>query len=154
KWIACMVRKFKATNFYMQALLVRLEDGTEIGFGPDTWTYVRQLAWAKDNRGLVINGMMVDSPLCARQLWRLSYPEGEATKLTDDLLNYDGVNLAAQSNSLVTSTSERISRIWLLTRKNLDEAKQTNSLLSDNFSEEFGMNWTPDRQIVYSSYQS
>ena len=154
RWIACMVRRFKAANFYMQALLVRLEDNREIAFGPDTWTYVGQIAWMKDNRGLVINGMTVDSPLCARQLWRLSYPEGEATKLTDDIINYDGVNLALQSNSLVTSTAERVSRIWLVNGKNPDEAKPIDSVLSDNFSQEFGMSWTPDGQIVYGSYQS
>src|SRR5215813_14553491 len=103
-----MVRKFKATNFYMYFFFFKQKTAYEIAFGPDTWVNVGQFAWRKDNRGLVINGMMLDSPLCARQLWQLSYPEGEATKLTDDLINYDGVNLAAQANSLVTSTSERI----------------------------------------------
>ena len=154
KWIACMMRKFKATKFYLQAMLVRPEDGTERAFGPDIWANAGQLSWRKDNRGLMINGMMLGSPLCACQLWQLSYPEGEPSKLTDDLINYEGVNLAAQANLLVTSTSERISKIWLVNGKNPDEAKPIDSVLSDNFSQEYGINWTPDRQIVYGSYQS
>jgi eukaryotic-like serine/threonine-protein kinase len=154
KLITCAVRQLKATSFYMQVVTVRVEDGQETLLGPGDWENVEQIAWFKDNTGVVVSGMRLGSPFFGDQLWQLSYPEGNATQVTDDLISYEGASIANRSTLLITSRSERISKIWLASAGNPDDAKPINSAMSDNYSEAFGLNWTPDNQLVYGSYKS
>ena len=47
------------------------------------------------------------------QLWRMSYPDGRVSPLTNDLSSYVGADLAADRNSLVTSRSDTRVGIWI-----------------------------------------
>jgi Tol biopolymer transport system component len=47
------------------------------------------------------------------QLWRCSYPGGELSRLTNDLISYSQVSLTADRSSLVTTRSDRRTAIWV-----------------------------------------
>ena len=47
------------------------------------------------------------------QLWRFSYPGGEVSRLTNDLISYGHVSLTADGGSLVTTRSDRRTAIWV-----------------------------------------
>ncbi len=47
------------------------------------------------------------------QLWRMSYPDGAVSRLTNDVNSYLGAGLDADRNSLVTSRSEMRAAIWV-----------------------------------------
>ena len=47
------------------------------------------------------------------QLWRMSYPDGAVSRLTNDVNSYLGAGLDADRSSLVTSRSEMRAAIWL-----------------------------------------
>ena len=55
------------------------------------------------------------------QLWRMSYPDGAVSRLTNDLNSYLGVSLDGDRNSLVTSRSDTRAALWV------GEAAGTNS---------------------------
>jgi Tol biopolymer transport system component/DNA-binding winged helix-turn-helix (wHTH) protein len=152
KMIACAVRTLNLPTCYFQAMTVRVEDSKETPLGPDRWADIGQIAWLDNNRGILVSAFRQEEPFFGSQLWYIAYPGGEITKLTDDLISYEGVSLANHSQRLVTSTLERISRIWLLKDGKSDTAKQTVSVMGDNRSELFGMDWTPDGQLVYGSH--
>jgi Tol biopolymer transport system component/DNA-binding winged helix-turn-helix (wHTH) protein len=152
RMIACAVRTMNLPTCYFQVMTVRVEDNKEAALGSDGWADIGQIAWLEDNRGIIISAFRQEEPFFGSQLWHLAYPSGETSKLTDDLISYEGVSLANHSQRLVTATLERISRIWLLKEGKSDTAKQTISVMGDNRSELFGMAWTPDGQLVYGSH--
>ena len=47
------------------------------------------------------------------QLWRLSYPGGQLSRLTNDLNSYSGVSLTADRRSLVTGRSDVRAGVWV-----------------------------------------
>jgi Tol biopolymer transport system component len=47
------------------------------------------------------------------QLWRLSYPSGELSRLTNDLSSYEGISLSRDRDSLVTARAEDRIDIWV-----------------------------------------
>jgi serine/threonine protein kinase len=47
------------------------------------------------------------------QLWRLSYPDGALSRLTNDLSSYTGISIGADRNTLVTAKSEEHGLLWL-----------------------------------------
>ena len=62
------------------------------------------VAWLSAN-ALVLNQQ--------NQLWRLSYPGGELSRLTNDLISYSHVSLTADRGSLVTTRADRRAGIWV-----------------------------------------
>lgn len=152
KLIACAVRTMNLPSCYFQVMTVRLEDNQAAPLGPDIWADIGQIAWLEGSRGVVVSAFRQEEPFFGSQLWHIAYPSGHMTKLTDDLISYEGVSLANRSQRMVTSTLERVSRIWLLKEGDSDSAKQTVSVMGDNRSELFGMAWTPDGQLVYGSH--
>jgi Tol biopolymer transport system component len=47
------------------------------------------------------------------QLWRLSYPDGALSRVTNDLSSYTGISIGADRNTLVTAKSEEHGLLWL-----------------------------------------
>jgi Tol biopolymer transport system component len=84
-----------------RVLPVRLQLSFVFGFGP---------AWL-DSESLVVTGAVEDG--APNQLWRLSYPGGQLSRLTNDLSNYMGVSLTADGGSLVTGRSDVLAGVWV-----------------------------------------
>jgi eukaryotic-like serine/threonine-protein kinase len=151
KMLACVVRTMTPPACYFQVMVVHVENSKQAPLGPDRWADIGQIAWLDNNQAILVSAFRQEEPFFGSQLWHIAYPGGEVTQLTDDLISYEGISLANHSQRLVTSTLERISRIWLLKDGKTDTAKQTVSVMGDNRSELFGMDWTPDGQLVYGS---
>ncbi|MEJ7713470.1 MAG: hypothetical protein WKF84_27405 [Pyrinomonadaceae bacterium] len=98
--IACSVGRFAR----QQVIAVSVTDGSERPIGSRIWLAVEGIAWLPDSSGLVMLG--VDR--VSRQLWQLSYPEGEARRVTNDLNFYSGVSLNADASALVTVQAEAL----------------------------------------------
>ena len=84
---------------------VEVATGTERIFPVDG---VSTLAWL-DDASLVLSRRAEQS--AALQLWRLSYPEGKLSRLTNDLNSYAGVSVTGDRGSLVTA--QRVTRIGI-----------------------------------------
>ncbi|MDT4955444.1 MAG: eukaryotic-like serine/threonine-protein kinase [Acidobacteriota bacterium] len=113
------------------------------------WMGVGQIGWLGDGSGLVI--IAADQRNSPPQIWYISYPDGEARKITNDLNGYDNLSLTADSSTLVTVRGNGLSNIWALAANDTNSARQ---ITSGNTEGALGMAWTPDGQIVYSSVAS
>jgi eukaryotic-like serine/threonine-protein kinase len=67
-------------------------------------------AWL-DAGSLVLSGVAENGGL--DQLWKLSFPGGQLSRLTNDLSRYTGVSLTADRNSLVTARSDMRQSVWV-----------------------------------------
>jgi WD40 repeat protein len=64
-------------------------------------------AWIDGNSLVLLKG-----PGLA-QLWRLAYPGGNLSRITNDLSDYRGISLSADRNSLVTARTEVRGGLWI-----------------------------------------
>lgn len=123
---------------------VKVEDGEVNSISPQRWR-PGGLAWVGDGSGLVVTGTYSSDP---PQIWLLSYPGGDARKMTTDLSGYGGVSLTSDSNVLVTTQGDLLEGIWVAPNGSVDRAKQiTTSACKCMFP-----SWTPDGKIVYASW--
>ncbi len=142
----------------MTVIEVNAEDGTEKPLTSERWLGVGQISWLADGSGLVINATDQDSRLS--QLWHLSYPEGTARRLTNDLNNYKGVGLASETGDLVTVRHDASTNIWIApgitgtpsraSAAGVVDTSQAKQITSGAVKYNSGA-WTPDGKIVYSS---
>ena len=119
--------------------------------GTKRWQSVRGLAWLADGSALIVSA--TEEGVTNRQLWRVAYPGGEVSRVTSDLMNYEGVSLTADSRQLATVLTDTESHIWVTPPGDLSRARQVTSGTggSDGVG---GLAWTPDGRIVYASAAS
>ncbi|HET9217704.1 MAG TPA: protein kinase [Terriglobia bacterium] len=70
--------------------------------GSGTWIDGSSLLWSRSR-----------APAAPVQLWRLPYPTGDSSPLTNDLNNYTSVTLTADRDSLATARTEKVAAIWV-----------------------------------------
>jgi Tol biopolymer transport system component/DNA-binding winged helix-turn-helix (wHTH) protein len=150
--IACGAWVSDSRRSFGRVVIVQIADGSEAPLGSHTWALTGQVAWLGDGSGVVAQAWPRDSPVFADQLWYLSYPAGEMLRVTRDLSSYEAVSIAAHADIMLAWRSDRVSRILVAPRAIASRATQIRTGSSDNYSEFFGLDWTPDGRIVYGSH--
>lgn len=117
-------------------------DGTARPIGDQPWLAILQMNWQEDMSSLVISAR--DRVTMPFQLWRITYPDGVAQKITTDLAEYRGVSLAGRD--MVTVRSD-ISWELLVTA---DDFKDS-SIIASGSSLNYGVSWAGNNRVVFSS---
>ena len=107
------------------------------------WDWIDFLAWLRDGSGLLINA---SEPGGASQIWQLSR-SGEAHRITNDLNNYYGIDLTADSSTIVTSQFNRTANVWIAPGGDSSQAREITSG-TNNYS---NLDWTRDGKLVFQS---
>ena len=156
--IACGAYSIARFESPARVLAVSVVDGSARPIGNQTWTVIGQVAWLGDGSGVVFIGWRLVTASYGDPLWLLTYPKGEAQQLTSDLTTYASVSVSADSSRLVMNRRDRVSRLWVVPARgtgfDVSRAAQLQSGFGDNFSEQFGLDWTPDGRLVYASQAS
>ncbi|MGE0883613.1 MAG: protein kinase [Blastocatellales bacterium] len=146
KIIACAMSSSATGEPELVAINVR--DGKEKHIGTGKWGRLFGLKWLPDGSGLVISA--TEKGARSYQLWEVSYPGGEAHRMTNDLSNYFGVSLTTDATHLVSTRQDRVINLWVIPDGDTDKARK---ITSESGSDDglSGLAWTPDNRIVYSS---
>lgn len=109
------------------------------------WWHVGNVAWLPDGSGLIM--VVKERASDPSQIWYLSYPNGEARRVTSDLNNYVGVSLTRQSPvAFVTIQSHVLSSVSIAPDQSNDLTVPISSV--DGVT---GISWTPHGRIVYAA---
>jgi serine/threonine protein kinase/Tol biopolymer transport system component len=147
KTIACAFGSFTG-GYYRSVSVVQVADGTQKLLTSHRWYNVERVAWLSDGSGVITTAQeQAGSPF---QIWQISYPEGEAHTITNDLNTYHNPSLTADSSALVTVLADTTSNVWVAPTGEWTSARQLTSGKENGWIEG-GMTWTPDGKIVYRS---
>jgi Tol biopolymer transport system component len=128
-----------------------LETKTNERLGDGDFNDIHAAAWRRNGEEIVISASENDS--APYQLWLVSYPSGEVSRLTNDFTNYLDASLSADSSALVTTKIDSVSNVWTgeLTASNQNYESKTKQITSgvDRQDGANGVNWTKDGQILY-----
>ena len=123
--------------------------------GSRDWVAPDQIVWVPDGSALLFNAR-VDKISLNAQLWEMSYPGGEARRITNDLNYYLGTSMTADGSSLATVQLALAGNLWVA---NLGGAapfsapRQVTSGINraDGIS---GLTWAAGDKIIYTYYTS
>ena len=93
-----------------QAVFVDTATGSERVVPLSTLGSITGPAWVGAG-ALVVTGTAEDGVL--QQVWRLSYPAGQLTPLTNDLSSFLGTSVTTDGRSLVTERSDTRASVWV-----------------------------------------
>ena len=148
KSITCSAGRFPA----MQLIQVPLDGGAETPVKTPNWFALVNFEWLPDGSGLIV-AAREQGRSSPPQIWHLSYPSGEARRITYDFSSYPDLSLTADARTLVVISRETTSHIWLAPDGDVSRAKP----LTTGTGRQDGnpaVNWTPDGRIVYDSTAS
>ena len=149
KVIAASTRKITG-GFRQELVAVQVSDGTEKVIGSQKWLALGGFAWLSDGSGLVLSGLDHTPGPRQLQIYQLDYPTGTAKRITNDLNNYNGVSLSADSGSLVTVQQDAVANVWVAPDGDASRARQITSGSGTNDQ----VSLVPDGRIIYMSNAS
>jgi Tol biopolymer transport system component len=93
------------------------------------------------------------------QVWLVSYPSGETHRITNDLSDYRGVTLAADSSLLVAVNTGRVCSLWIAPNGEASSARQVSAGRVGGGADSAcvpytALGWTSDDRIVFTSTKS
>lgn len=147
--IACGVGMIDELGERQELYEVIVEDGSLKPITRARWLKVGGAAWLSDGRGLVLVAAEQESALS--QIWFVSYPEGDARKITNDLDDYKDLSLTADSRTLAVVRTDREANVWLAPE---GEAARAAQITDGNYDGIDGLAWTPDGRVIYTTLTS
>jgi serine/threonine protein kinase len=142
--IACPIGGFSGDDTYRSVGIIQVSDGSQRRLTSHAWSDVERIVWLSDGSGVLTTAF--ENRGDQYQIWRISYPDGEAQTLTSDLSDYRSLSLTADSNTIVAILYERTSNIWVAPYGAWSSARQVTSGIRNGAPV-----WTPDGKLVYIS---
>jgi serine/threonine protein kinase len=149
KMISCPAGRIGGDNEFMGVVTIDTETGREIFLTSQKWWRVGRTLWLKDGSGLIITASDFGTDLY--QIFRLSYPDGEVSKITTELNDYSNLSLTENSNLMLAVVSDKSSTIFTTAR---EDSGHTSQLASGKYDGFWGLGWTPRGDIIYVSLES
>src|SRR6185369_6384833 len=85
--------------------------GSEKEVAVDRWFHVSRIVWLPDRSGLLVVGTRRFGE--GKQIWRMSYPGGELSQLTDGLTSYADLSITADAGKAVAPQLRLTSNVWI-----------------------------------------
>ena len=142
KVMVCALGETASSRQTISIVEIDVASGQERLLVKPNWFNAREFQWLPDGRSLL---MCVKEKLSSRdQIWQMSYPGAEVSKVTDDMNNYLLYSLTADASKMIGVQAELSSNIWVSPNTDGSDAKTLAAARGR-------VTWTPDGKIVYVS---
>ena len=138
--IAAVAGDSESGSIQWHPIVISIQDKSEHPITSSRWTHIDDLAWVSDGQGLVMNSRISGLD----QLEYISYPTGKTRRITNDLNDYRGVSLTADSRALATVQVKRAFDVWVAPITDVGTAKPITS-----GGRSSAATWSPNGKILY-----
>lgn len=150
KTIAFPTLSSEGGQAYMKVVGVGVADRAVTMLTPQRWRFIKDVAWLPYGGGLVINARdEASAPQIALQIWRVSYPGGEARRITNDLNNYMRLSASADGRTLMALEMNWTYSLWITPVENPSAAAQVTRGTIDRRDGYLGLSMAPNGRLVY-----
>jgi len=143
--IICAYGSSAAGGQEVSLIAVDVNNGMKKDLSSSRFYSIKKLGWLPGKTRLIMSARANAGE--ANQLFQVSYPGMELNQITDGLISYSDLSIAANADHAVASQAVRESHIWVGSSRDPQNLKRITPAL-DNFC------WTPSGQLVYSSTAS
>ncbi|HXW54663.1 MAG TPA: protein kinase [Candidatus Cybelea sp.] len=133
---------------------VDVSSGVSTPLGSRQWNYPRQLAWLPDGSAVLFPGQSEQN--ANAQIWELSYPGGEARRVTNDLNFYMGATVTADGSTLATVQLGLTGAIWTMNLGSAESFSSPREVTSgiDRADGSMGLSWAAPNEVLFGYYNS
>lgn len=130
-----------------ETVIIDVESGGIEELKTPRFRQIEQFAWMPDGASLLVVARENNNFF---QLWRISYPNGEIRRITNDLNIYRALSLSADGTKLLTRQFTTYAHIWTASADDFENERQITfgNLSRDGMN---GLSWTADGNLIYSA---
>jgi eukaryotic-like serine/threonine-protein kinase len=141
------------SNYFVETVAVDSGDIRHVG--SRHWDFPRQIAWLPDGSAVVFAAGVGETALNA-QLWEVSYPSGDARRITNDLNFYMGATITSDASALATVQVTMEGTIWLTNMGGADSFSSPRQVTSgiDRADGLAGLSWVTPGKLLFGYYRS
>ncbi len=135
----------------MLPLTIRVSDGQTQPVFTEPWGQIWTTHWVEGGAAFIMTGRQ-DRSIDNNQLWRVAYPSGEVTRLTDDFNDYYGVSISERTSGAgVDLTSVILKRTTQLWKVNLATPAENaaQQITQSGGDDGFGVSWARSSNKVF-----
>jgi len=147
KIIACSLTTTENGVKSRNIVAIDSTDGSQKLVSSQKWASIGRLTWLTNGIGLLLTARDQASR-SYNQIWYVSYANGQARQVTNDLNNYTDVTLTSQSSTIAVIKSDLQSHLWMAPEGDAGRAKQIGSSQYEGVG---GVAIGPDGKIAYVS---
>jgi len=136
-----------AAREQMYLNVVNAQTKQERKLSSQSWKDIGRVTWVGDGTGVVFSAR--DEKDAARQLWFVSYPDGVARKLSNDLDDYTSISVTVDAKSLAAIQTHEKTSISVADAQT--DAANESEIFSEVGAGREPVTWTPDGHIVFCS---
>jgi serine/threonine protein kinase len=148
--ILCSTGTLAGNRELMQPLAVSVADGQTQPVFKESWEQIWTTHWVENGSAFIMTGRR-DRSTDNNQLWRVAYPGGELTRLTNDFNDYYGVSVSNQANDanaeLTTVILNRKSQLWKVNLAN--PAESAAQITESGGDDGYGVSWARSGDKVF-----
>ena len=148
KVIACSAGSGDSYDLQQGIVAINVEGGSQRLASPLKWAWTHWVEWLADGSGLLITAR--ERHGAADQIWHVSYPDGNARRLTSDSKMYRSLSLTADAKTMAAVQTELLSDIWFAPGGDAARARKI-TFGTGSYGD---VCLAPDGRIVYSSQAS
>lgn len=145
--IVCSVSEI-GSDTHQEVYSVSARSGELKALTHGKWSRVFRLAWTRNPDGVMMTAADAETP--ALQVWYISFPSGEARRVTNDLNDYKTLTLTTDNKVAAVVQTDEQGNVALLQTPDDTGAREITSSNYDGFD---GLSWTPDGRLLYSAAQ-
>jgi Tol biopolymer transport system component/DNA-binding winged helix-turn-helix (wHTH) protein len=128
----------------MYPIAIRVADGAQSPLTQKRWNYAKQVAWLSDGSGLLMcAGDLFESRV---QMWHISFPDGNPTRIYSDFNRYEGVSLTTAADALVSVQGVEHSNIYSIDPN--EQPQNTRAITTGPDRIDGGFAFTPDGKMI------
>jgi len=124
---------------------IDVQTGAQKPLPSQRWQFVERMVWLPNGSMLLVIGQDPESTF--QQIWGVPARGGMPRKITNDLNDYIGLSVAADSRHLTTRQFQVLTSIWFAAKGDTKAAQQ----LTPGAGRYYDLAWTPDGKIMYSA---
>lgn len=137
----------------LSLVLIPTNNGAQRDLTTPLWRDITRALWLSDGSGLMLIAASKD-PREGRQVWYVTYPGGEARRITNDLSLYDrGLSVGRDPNTALLVQLQQINNMWAGPADDFSRARQITFTTLNTTTGNFAFDWLPDGRILYASSQ-
>ncbi|MBN2318762.1 MAG: serine/threonine-protein kinase [Acidobacteria bacterium] len=144
KIFSCVIISYRG-GFSSSLEAIPAEGGPGRRLGSQMWDYITPGVWLPDSRGIII---LATGRTEIYQIWHISYPEGDARRITNDLDSYSSLSLNENASALVAIQKKNSAHIWLVPVGDPTSARQIAKGRQDVYIP--GLDWTLGGSVIFS----
>ena len=128
-----------------QLLEIAVDGGKERAITAGGWAWPGSILWTADRRSLIVDGGSAED---SGQVWRVSYPDGQIHRITNDLGDYLRLTQTADSKTLLAVRREQTADLWLTPVSSEGRAVQ---IPTSDLHKLASAIWVSGEQIIFSA---